>query len=116
MARFARLNDPDPRIRGRLQASLYYARKKNHTPDFSQVFFLTLDTGNDIQIAGIRNAASWFAQDDFVITFDDESTAEFTWNTDHWELTSGAFPSAAGIGTLSQGEDTMSIRWQNAEV
>lgn len=29
MTRFARLNDPDPRIRGKLQAQLYYARKEN---------------------------------------------------------------------------------------
>lgn len=27
MARFARLNDPDPRIRAKLQVALYYARK-----------------------------------------------------------------------------------------
>lgn len=29
MARYARLNDPDPRIAGRLQAALYYSRKDN---------------------------------------------------------------------------------------
>jgi len=116
MARYARLNDPDPFVAGRLQAALYYARKKNRVPVFTQVFALTMSAGNEISIAGIRNAPSWFEQADFTLEFLDTSTAEFTWNTDHWELTSGVFPEASGIATLSQGVDSVSIRWQGAEV
>lgn len=116
MARYATLNDPDPRVRGKLQAFLYYARKKNRTPNFTQVFALSMSAGNEIPISGIRNAPSWFEQADFALEFEDTSTAEFTWNTDHWELTSGSFPSADGIATLSQDTDTVAIRWQGAEV
>jgi hypothetical protein len=36
MARFARLNDSDPRVRGKLQAFLYYARKKRKSRIISE--------------------------------------------------------------------------------
>jgi hypothetical protein len=116
MARYARLNDPDPRIAGILQATLYYSRKKKRPPIFTQVFSLTISAGNDISIAGIRNAPSWFNQANFVLEFEDTNTASFTWITDHWELTSGVFTSTSGIATLSQGANSVSIRWQGAEI
>ena len=116
MTRFATLNSPDPRTRGKLQAALYFTRKKNHNPDFSQVFVFSLSAGNVIPISGIRNAPSWFEQADFTIEFEDTSTVTFTWTTDHWELSAGTFPSASGIGTLTQDTDSMSMRWQGAEV
>jgi len=116
MTRFASLSSSSSAVRGKLQAALYYARKKNRNPNFSQVFAVTLSANNDLEIAGLRNVASWFTQADFVLEFEDTSTAEFTWVTDHWELTTGVFPSASGIATLTQGVDSVSIRWQNAEV
>lgn len=116
MTRFATLNSPDPRTRGKLQAALYFTRKKNHNPDFSQVFVFSLSAGNVIPISGIRNAPSWFEQAGFTIEFEDTSTVTFAWATDHWELSAGTFPSASGVGTLTQGTDSMSMRWRGAGV
>jgi hypothetical protein len=36
MARYARLNDPDPRVRARLQAALYANREKRVVRELSQ--------------------------------------------------------------------------------
>lgn len=116
MKRYASLSSPSSVVRGKLQAALYYARKKRHPSDTSQVFILTLSPSNDLDISGIRNAPSWLEQDDFEIEFADASVAAFSWSSDHWELSSGEFPTADGIAVLNQGDNSMPIRWSGAEV
>ena len=117
MRKLASLSSTSSAVRGKLQAALYYGRKKRHPGNFIQVFALTFGTDNALAIAGLRNVHADFISDEaFTLTFDDESVAGYVWDTDHWELDSGVFLTASGIAVLTQGDLTVPIRWTGATI
>jgi len=71
---------------------------------------LNLSAGNWLYPDDIANRPSWLTDADFTL-----GTNDFLWVTDHWEA-QDAFPTVNGLATLTQGADSITARWRNAEV
>lgn len=75
---------------------------------------ITLSPGNTLQTSGLQFAPEWFVSDDFTLTFTGGSV-EFTWTGSYWE-TDGAFPTANGLGVVTQGANSTPAQWLDAEI